>query len=71
MSEPLNETSERFRSGRIRKMPKLVGNIPESCAKNQMKLGRNTVTISQIQRYGSVQSTPGSNAPFRRWLASA
>ena len=48
MSEPLNETSVRFRSGRIGKMPKLVANIPESWAKNQMKLSRNTGTISPI-----------------------
>jgi len=39
-SEPLNETSVRFRSGAMVKMPELVGNIPKAGAKNQMKLDR-------------------------------
>ena len=37
-SEPRNQTSVRFRSSAMVKMPELVENIPWAGAKNQMKL---------------------------------
>jgi len=39
-SEPLNKTRFRFRSFAIEAIPLLLGNIPKSEAKNQMKLDR-------------------------------
>jgi hypothetical protein len=49
--EPLNETSFRFRSGRMEKVPRFGRIIPLPRVKNQIEMNRRTWMISQILHF--------------------
>jgi len=68
-SEPRNKTGARFRSGRIGKIPRIMGNITLSRGKNQMKFARRrslyhkeppTCVLSDV----STGNHPSVNRPF-------
>jgi hypothetical protein len=52
MSEPLNDTRFRFRSGRMEKIPRFGRIIPLSAVKNQIKMNRRSGAILPIWHSG-------------------